>query len=692
MDGSKDTIGAPVPLESVLCTEELLRRPRRPPDHQRENRALVVLAQALADSPRTILQTLAETILEAFQCDSAGVSLLTTYDGGKRFYWPAIAGAWKPHIGGGTPRDFGPCGDVLDRNAPLLFRQFERRYTYFQPVTPPTEECLLVPFYVAGKAVGTIWAVAHDDRRKFDAEDERQLISLGRFASVAYQAGVSLDTSAKLAAIVESSDDAIISKDLDGTIRSWNGGAERLFGYTAVEAIGQPVRMLVPADRVDELPAILERIGRGERVDHYETVRRRKDGTLLDVSLTVSPVRDVQGKISGASKIARNISDRVQAERALGQAGRHKDEFLAMLAHELRNPLAPISNAVQLMQSTGSDPAIQSALRMMERQVAHIVRLVDDLLDVSRISRGTIELRLRQVDLESVVNHAVETARPHCESLGQQLTVTLPPTPVYVAGDAVRLSQVLGNLLNNASKFSDQDGSIWLTVQREASQAIIRVRDTGIGIAQDHVRRVFEMFAQVDTSLERGQTGLGIGLTLAKNLVEMHGGTVEARSGGLGQGSEFTVRLPALLETTPRPAEMAVSETSRPKRRRVLVVDDNWDSAESLATLLRVTGHEAHTAHDGLEAVEAATAWLPDVVLLDIGLPKLNGYEAARKIRAQPWSNRMVLVALSGWDQPAYRQESRQAGVNDYLVKPVDRATLLRVLANTATDLRGSGP
>lgn len=307
------------PLESILCTEELNRRPSRQPDHDKENRALTTLIGALASSPHTILQTLADTILEVLDCGSAGVSLLSK-DGGKRFYWPAIAGAWKQHIGGGTPRDFGPCGDVLDRNATLLFQHLERRYTYFQPVTPLVEEALLVPFYVAGEAMGTIWAVAHDPGRTFDAEDQRQLESMGRFASAAYQAVAAVDASRHTAAIVDSSDDAIISKDLNGIIGSWNNSAERLFGYTADEAIGKHITLIIPEDRKDEETSILARLRRGERVDHFETVRVGKDGKPLDISLTISPVKDSAGHVTGASKVARDITERKRVERQLRES------------------------------------------------------------------------------------------------------------------------------------------------------------------------------------------------------------------------------------------------------------------------------------------------------------------------------------------------------------------------------------
>ncbi|MGH8607985.1 MAG: ATP-binding response regulator, partial [Gammaproteobacteria bacterium] len=310
-----------------------------------------------------------------------------------------------------------------------------------------------------------------------------------------------------------------------------------------------------------------------------------------------------------------------------------------------------------------------------------MVRLVDDLLDVSRISRGKIELRKGRVELASAVNHAVEATKPLCERMNHELTVTLPPQPMYLNADPTRLAQVVGNLLTNACKFTDKGGRISLTVERERGEALLRVRDTGIGIAADQLPRIFKMFTQLDTSLERTQSGLGIGLTLVRELVEMHGGTVEAQSAGIGQGSEFVVRLPILVETPEPPPEPTVSEPTPTTARRILVVDDNRDSAESLAMLLELTGNQTHTAYDGLEAVEAAATFKPDVVLLDIGLPKMNGFEAARKIREQPWGTKMLLVALTGWGQDEDRQKSREAGFDGHLVKPVDHGALTKLLA-----------
>jgi two-component system CheB/CheR fusion protein len=489
--------------------------------------------------------------------------------------------------------------------------------------------------------------------------------------------------SQKLAAIVESSDDAIISKDLDGTITSWNRGAERLFGYTAKEIIGRSVTVLIPPECGDDEPRIRERLCRGERIEQYDTVRRRKDGTLVHISLTVSPITDDHGKVVAASKIARDITDQKRAEEELKNADRHKNEFLALLAHELRNPLAPISNAVQILRhAQGDADSIQAATEMMERQVGQMARLVDDLLDISRISLGKIELRRGRIELASVVSQAVEAARSSVRFLDRELTVTLPPQPMYLDADPTRLSQIIGNLLHNACKFSDKGSRIWLTAEREGGQAVIHVRDTGIGIASDQLTRVFDMFTQLDSSLERSAGGLGIGLALVKNLVDLHGGTVEARSAGLGQGSEFTVRLPIGADTAePLPLASPDRPPAPVTSRRILVVDDNHDSAKSLAMLLKATGNETHTVYDGQAAVEAAATFRPEVVLLDIGLPKLNGYDAARRIREQPWGKGMLLVALTGWGQEEDRQKSKDAGFDCHLVKPVEYPALEKLLA-----------
>jgi PAS domain S-box-containing protein len=617
-----------------------------------------------------------------------------------------------------------------------------------------------------------------------------------------------------LASIVESSDDAIVSKSLDGIIQSWNAAAERLFGYTAEQAVGRHISLVIPSERIAEEDRILASLRAGQRIEHFETERQRSDGQRISVSLTISPIRDAEGTVIGASKIVRDITDRKRAEaeqhkfvtlienstdfigicdldgmplfvnraglkmvglddmeRArrtpvrsfffpedqplvmqeffpsvlekghgeievrfrhfktgearwmtykvltlpdaagrpvalatvsqdvterkrledslrrvaadLSEADRRKNEFLAMLAHELRNPLAPISHAIQALRLAESDrTSVHAATKMLERQVGQMVRLVDDLLDMSRISRGKIELRKDRIELAPIVSQAAEATRALYKSMNHELTVTLPPHPIYLDADPARLTQVVGNLLNNACKFTDSGGHVWLTVEQDRAYAVIRVRDNGIGIAADQLPRLFEMFMQVDTSQERSREGLGIGLTLVKTLVEMQDGTVEAHSEGPGRGSEFVIRLPTVAEM-PRPLPRDTAAEPLPAvRRRILVVDDNEDAAEWLATVLRLHGHETHVAYDGMEAVTTAERIRPDAVLLDIGLPRLDGYEACRRIRAQSWGRDLLLVALTGWGQDEDRQESRDAGFDAHLVKPVDDEVLLKLLAS----------
>lgn len=499
------------------------------------------------------------------------------------------------------------------------------------------------------------------------------------------------EAQARLAAIVESSQDAIISKTLDGVIRSWNTGAERLFDYPAHEAIGQPITLIIPPDRRDEEFEILARISQGERIEHFETVRVSKQGRLIDISLTVSPIRDRDGRIIGASKIARDITDRKRVDKALDEANQRKDQFIALLAHELRNPLAPLRNGLQVLRLAGTDTsAIAQARDMMDRQLGHMVRLIDDLLDISRVSQNKMELRRSRVLLKDVISSAVETARPAIEEAGHEFTISLPPEPVYLDADLTRLAQVFSNLLNNSAKYTERGGRILLAAERQGSEVIVSVRDTGLGIPANDLPRIFDMFSQVDRSVERSTGGLGIGLALVKGLVEMHGGKVTAMSAGEGKGSTFTVKLPA-FERTAAPLAPVRSE-SEPHYagplRRILVVDDNRDSANSMAMMLKLMGNEVRTAHDGIEAIETAQEFRPKAILMDLGMPRLNGYEATRRIREQPWGRGMLIIALTGWGQEADRSQSQEAGCDGHLVKPVNLSDLESLL----TQLEGSQP
>jgi signal transduction histidine kinase/CheY-like chemotaxis protein len=382
-----------------------------------------------------------------------------------------------------------------------------------------------------------------------------------------------------------------------------------------------------------------------------------------------------------------------QRTRELGDANRRKDEFLAMLAHELRNPLAPIRNAVQVMRLlVKNDANLVWAGDVVERQVQHMSRLVDDLLDVSRFSSGKMTLQKELTDLAGVVARAVETARPAVEAHGLQLSVGLPPERLQVEADPVRLAQVLANLLNNAAKYTPEGGRIWLTASREDGAAVLSVRDTGIGISADLLPHVFDLFTQGERALDRAQGGLGIGLTLVRSLVELHGGSVQAFSEGPGQGSEFVVRLPLAAEATAQADVPAGTDGGSipPSARRILIVEDNRDAAQSLALLLRLQGHEVQVVHDGLAALAVAGTFCPQVALLDIGLPGMSGYEVARQLRQQPAAAEMLLVALTGYCHDEDRRRSQEAGFNAHLVKPVCLDTLHDLLARSLSVLSSS--
>ncbi len=412
---------------------------------------------------------------------------------------------------------------------------------------------------------------------------------------------------------------------------------------------------------------------------------RGKDGNYRWFLSRAQPMRDATGEVLRWFGTNTDITERMEMEEALKEADRRKDAFLATLAHELRNPLAPIRSGLEVLRVSGDDPALTAEVQdAMERQVGQLVRLVDDLLDVSRISRGKAELRTARVSLGEIVQTAVEAARPLIDRLEQQLEVVLPDTAVWLQADATRLAQVFANLLTNAAKFSERGSEIRLHAERQGAGVVVRVCDRGAGIAAEHLQRIFEMFAQEPHSLERGESGLGIGLTLARMLVEMHGGHIDAHSAGPGQGSEFRVWLPAsAARATGReqPGAPAAARAPGPPRR-VMVVDDNHDVANMLGALLRALGEEVAIAYDGAEALEQAPTFRPELVLLDLGMPHVNGYEAARRMRAEPWGAATMLVALTGWGQEQDRKRTAAAGFDRHLTKPTDAAALRELLAS----------
>ena len=422
----------------------------------------------------------------------------------------------------------------------------------------------------------------------------------------------------------------------------------------------------------------------GQSFRNLEVDIERPDGSRMTALVNIDSIHDVNGQVIGAINVFHDMTALKQAQQQLEDADRRKDEFLATLAHELRNPLAPIRNSLNILRMTGGTGAGAERLHeMMERQVAQMVRLVDDLLELSRISRGKIELQRQNIDLSTIIDQAVETSQPFIEAAGHQLTVSLPDVRLPVNGDLVRLAQVFSNLLNNAAKYTNPGGKIALTAKREGAELVISVCDNGIGIPREMLNRVFEMFAQVNNALSRTQEGLGIGLSLVRTLVAMHDGQVEAKSLGLGHGSEFIVRLPASETTSKTSAEVSLRmDESKTMTRRVLVVDDNRDSADSLGMLLRFLGVDVQMAYDGPSAIDAMQIFRPTVLLLDLGMPGMNGYEVAERIRQAPEGDKIRLIALTGWGQVDDRQRTGEAGFDHHLVKPVDLAALQGVLAS----------
>ena len=498
----------------------------------------------------------------------------------------------------------------------------------------------------------------------------------------------------RLQLIVNGSGVAIWDSDLRSGHTYWNRRTFELFGYPPTEDGSVTMDMWRQRLHPDDEPAVRQAFdravsGKSNFVVEHRIVRGASD--IIWVSAFGRYYYDEGGTPVRFTGMNVDITERKRAQEELRAADQRKDEFLAVLAHELRNPLAPLRDSLRLFENSNIvDPMLSSARRIMQRQTGQMVRLIDDLLDVSRISRNRLELRKEMTTLGEALESALETTRPAVNAAGHRLNIQMPAEPLYVYADRVRLAQIFGNLLSNSAKYTPPGGEIGITVAKEADKAVVVITDTGIGIAREDLGRVFEMFTQVGRETEHRAAGLGIGLALVSRLVQMHGGTVSAASDGSGEGSTFSVRLPLRVHET----DIGVSgrrAAVRPdsERRKVLVTDDNEDAAAALALLLTHMGNDVQIAHDGEEALTVAAQFHPDLILMDVGMPRLDGLEATRRLRKTEWGRRAAIVALTGWGQDADKRRSHEAGVDDHLVKPVDPEALEKVLAAVSATSEG---
>ena len=501
----------------------------------------------------------------------------------------------------------------------------------------------------SGQIIGAS-KIARDITQKKQAEISLRE-SEDRYRRAATEAAEAAEANAKFRAFFEQGTNFAGVLALDGSVVEANRLCLEACGFARDEVIG---KRFWECGWWNRSTAVMEIVRAASlqaaegQLFRTETKYFVADGAERTVDLILAPVTDEAGRVLFVAATGTDVTDRRRMEDAMREQDQRKDEFLALLAHELRNPLAPLRNGLQVMRLAEGDAiAVGQARGVMDRQLSHMVRLIDDLLDISRINRNKMELRRSRVLLADAVSSAVESARPMIEDAAHKFTVSLPPESISLDADLTRLAQIFGNLLTNSAKYTPRGGQIWLAAERQGEDVVVCVRDNGIGIPAESLRSIFDMFSQVDRSIERTTGGLGIGLALVRGLVEMHGGTVMAESAGMGKGSMFTVRLPA-LESRPEPV-IVVEPPGGPAvnvpGRRILVVDDHQDSARSMARLLKLRGNEVRMAHDGIEAVEAAEEFHPDVILMDVGMPRLNGYEATRRIRGQPWGRSVTIIA-----------------------------------------------
>ena len=734
-----------VPLESVLFTEELYRRPSRPPDYDKENRALVSLAQALVNSPRTILQTLVDTILEVIEADTAGLSILTNDE--TRFYWPAISGVWKSHIGGSTPRNFSPCGDVLDRNTPLLVKRPERRYPYFLPVTPVAEECLLIPFYVEGKAVGTIWALAHDDRRKFDAEDLRKIVSLGAFTSLIYQQALASVTSSearraalnlmedavesrnmmeKLNAQLRESEEryrtlfaaapmAVFVCDRNAVIQHYNRHAVELLGRElafGVEHHRESIKLWLPDGTLlpNAQSPILEVLGTGVPAQNVEVLIERPDGSRLPVLVNVAPLKNAQGEVIGAITSFTDITERKRIELNLNhaiavaeKANRAKSDFLSSMSHELRTPLNAILGFAQLMESAAPapTPAQMQNLDQILQGGWYLLELINEILDLAQIESGKMPLTQEAVSVAAVMLECRAMFEPQARKSG--IGMTFPPfdVPGYVRADRTRVKQVLINLLSNAIKYNKPEGAVAVEWTLSPPDSIrLSVRDTGAGLAPEQLAQLFQPFNRLGK--EAGaEEGTGLGLVMTKRLVELMGGAIGADSiVGVGSVFWFELKLASAPQAALHEAEGAAQLAAQtPPRvppgtplRNVLYVEDNPANLALIEQLIaRRPDLHLLSAADGNVGIELARAHQPQVILIDVNLPGINGIEVMRILRADPFTAHIPIMALSANALPRDIENGIEAGFFSYLTKPIKVTQFMDAL-DVALDYSQSAP
>jgi PAS domain S-box-containing protein len=625
----------------------------------------------------SIIATLREPFLvldEELRVKTANSRFYETFkvspeDTENRFIYDLGNGQWD------IPELRGLLGEVLSNHHPINDFEIERT---FPTIGLKTMELNASRFASVNHEPDLILLAIEDITERKQAEDSLR------------------DSEVRYRRLFESAKDGILILDAaTGKVTDANPYIEDVLGYAPNELSGKELWQIGLFQDIKESKAAFQQLQQQGYIRYRNLPLETKDGRRREVEFVSNVYREDHHHVIQCN--IRDITEHAQLERATAQAEasaelhRRKDEFLAMLSHELRNPLAPILNAVHLLGLQKDENHIQKQARtIIERQVGQLAHLVDDLLDISRVSTGKIRLHEEDTDLRGIIERAIESTRPLIEQRKHELTVSLPPEPLWLRADATRIEQVAVNLLNNAAKYTDEGGHIWLTLQQEGDHAVLRVRDTGVGIASELLPHIFDLFTQGNRTLERAQGGLGIGLTLVQKIVELHRGSVEARSGGAGKGTEFTVRLPLVVSASMKESTASRTVLPHSQTARVLVVDDNVDAADSIAMVLRLSGHDVQVAYSGQSALETAAQYQPSIIFLDIGLPEMDGHEIARRLRQRPPSKDVWLIAMTGYGQDSDRQQSKEAGFDYHLVKPVNTQELEQLVAKLTKEQRSS--